>query len=198
VTESSLRKRQQQTRRAILDAALQLVAENGIDRVSWRSIARAVHYSPSGMYEYFNGKDDIIQTLAEEGLAELDEYLAMVDSSMPLEEQFVDSGLAYIRFARDHPVRFDIAFSLLPSKRESLDQAPTGAYKRLYDLVQLGLDATTLRTESEDDADALAYLFWSLFHGMASLQTTHLSSLDVVFEDTDRAGIRALFRGLFG
>ena len=195
-TDTPLRNRQRRTRQTILDATLEMVRTRGIDKVSWRSIARAVDYSPSGLYEYFDSKDEIIHTLAAEGMAILDEYLAAVDCSAALEDQLVEMGLAYIRFAHDHPVRFNLSFSLLPSKRQSVEQAPAGAYKRLFDLVQRGLDEGRFRTASQDGPDDLTYLFWSLFHGMASLQITHLRDFDADFARTDRQGIQALVQGL--
>ena len=136
-------------------------------------------------------------------MALLDEYLAAVDNSASLEDQLVEAGLAYIRFAHDHPVRFELAFSTLPSKRQSTAEPPAGAYKRLYDLVQRGMDAGVLHSVTPDSAgadsggaDALAYLFWSIYHGMASLQITHLREFDAEFAGVDRAGIRAFARGL--
>ena len=194
--DTPLRIRQQRTRQAILDATLDMVRTRGIDKVSWRGIARAVDYSPSGLYEYFASKDEIIHTLAAEGMAILDEYLAAVDNSAALEDQLVEVGLAYIRFAHDHPVRFNLSFSLLPSQRQSLEQAPAGAYERLYDLMQRGLGEGRFRPISEDGADVLAYVFWSLLHGMASLQITHLRDFDADFAPIDRGGIQALVQGL--
>ncbi len=196
MTDSPLRTRQQRTRQAILDVTLDMVRTQGIDKVSWRGIARAVDYSPSGLYEYFASKDEIIQTLASDGLAILDGYVAAVDENLSLEDQIVEAGLSYIRFAHDHPVRFELAFSRFPSERQSIEQEPAGAYKRLYDLVRRGLDEGRLHTLSEEGADGLAYLLWSFFHGMASLQITHLRDFDADFVHIDRRGIEAFVKGL--
>jgi len=63
--------RQQQardlTRRAILDAALELFVADGYPQVSIRKIAARVGYSPAAIYSYFASKDDIFYALAEEG-----------------------------------------------------------------------------------------------------------------------------------
>ena len=56
-------RRQQSTRDLILKTALELVKEQGIDKWSLREIARRIDYSPSGLYEYFDSKDDILYTL---------------------------------------------------------------------------------------------------------------------------------------
>lgn len=55
------------TRRAILDAALDLFVADGYAQVSLRNIAARVGYSPAAIYSYFESKDDIFYALAEEG-----------------------------------------------------------------------------------------------------------------------------------
>ena len=55
------------TRRAILDAALELFVADGYAQVSIRNIAAKVEYSPGAIYSYFPSKDEIFFALAEEG-----------------------------------------------------------------------------------------------------------------------------------
>lgn len=55
------------TRRAILDAALDLFVADGYSQVSIRNIAARVGYSPAAIYSYFESKDDVFYALAEEG-----------------------------------------------------------------------------------------------------------------------------------
>jgi AcrR family transcriptional regulator len=55
------------TRRAILDAALQLFVVDGYATVSMRSIASRVGYTAGAIYSYFSSKDEIFFALADEG-----------------------------------------------------------------------------------------------------------------------------------
>ena len=59
------------TRRAILDAALDLFVADGYAQVSIRNIAAKVDYSPGAIYSYFASKDEIFYALAEEGFRDL-------------------------------------------------------------------------------------------------------------------------------
>ena len=59
------------TRRAILDAALELFLAHGYAEVSIRNIAAKVEYSPGAIYGYFTSKDEIFFALAEEGYRQL-------------------------------------------------------------------------------------------------------------------------------
>ena len=71
----SREERQQQaresTRRAILDAALDLFIADGYTQVSIRNIAAKVEYSPAAIYSYFPSKDEIFFALAEEGFRQI-------------------------------------------------------------------------------------------------------------------------------
>ena len=57
--------RYEETQARILDVAQVLVQQNGFERLSLREIARYAEYSPAALYEYFDGKDHIIDSLCE-------------------------------------------------------------------------------------------------------------------------------------
>ena len=87
----SREERQQQaratTRRAILDAALELFVSDGYAQVSIRNIAAKVEYSPGAIYSYFPSKDEIFFALAEEGFRLLGAtQLATAPSADPLDD----------------------------------------------------------------------------------------------------------------
>ena len=103
-------RRQARTRQAILDAAMDIISEKGATNLSLREIARRIDYSPSGLYEYFDGKDDIIAAVCHEGNERLREFLMEVDESLPLVDYLIELGVAYIRFARRHPQHFLFQF----------------------------------------------------------------------------------------
>src|SRR5438128_3863248 len=60
-----------EVRRKILDAAHDLFAREGYDRVTMRRIADAIEYSPTTIYNHFEDKDDLVQSLCEEDFARL-------------------------------------------------------------------------------------------------------------------------------
>jgi AcrR family transcriptional regulator len=172
-----------------------MIRERGLDKVSWRAIARAVDYSPAGLYEYFDNKGHIVATLAEEGMVRLDGALAAVEPGLPVAERLLEMGRAYIAYAHAHPGHFHLVFSVLPSGRRSLEQPSAGAYRRLQDAMQQGLDEGLLHGDSLD-ADAMAYGFWGLVHGLASLQLSTLREFEADFGAADRTILAAFLRGL--
>ena len=64
-------KRHARTRENILEAAMQIVMQQGVEAVSMREIAERIEYSPSGLYEYFSSKEELFAALVDEGRARL-------------------------------------------------------------------------------------------------------------------------------
>ena len=60
-TEPGLTPRAEQTRAAIVDAALRLFRQNGYDAATMRAIAREAGVSTGNAYYYFSSKDELIQ-----------------------------------------------------------------------------------------------------------------------------------------
>ena len=94
-TDSPRVRRQQRTRRAILDAARQIINEKGPVALSMRALARHIDYSPAGLYEYFDGKDAIIKAVCGEGQDLLAGRMASVDPALPADEPFTFTGVQF-------------------------------------------------------------------------------------------------------
>ena len=98
------------TRRAILDAALDLFITHGYGQVSIRNIAAQVEYSPGAIYGYFASKDEIFYALAEEGLRDLGaRELADSPSDDPIEDVRAAAWRLY-EFSTDQPQYFALVF----------------------------------------------------------------------------------------
>jgi AcrR family transcriptional regulator len=98
------------TRRAILDAALDLFITLGYGQVSIRNIAARVEYSPGAIYGYFESKDEIFYALAEEGLRDLGaRELADSPSADPVEDVRASAWRLY-EFSKEQPQYFTLVF----------------------------------------------------------------------------------------
>jgi AcrR family transcriptional regulator len=60
------------TRDDILDAALPLVAEHGLDALTVKAVADALGISSPAVYHYVNGRDDLLDRLCERVAREID------------------------------------------------------------------------------------------------------------------------------
>lgn len=101
-------------RRVLIDAALQLVAEGGMDAVSVREAARRAGVSPGAPFRHFPSRDALIQAVAEEAQrrfrAEIEAALADAPAGDPL-GRFRSLGLAYLRWAMRNPTHFEVISS---------------------------------------------------------------------------------------
>jgi len=98
------------TRRAILDAALELFVSDGYAQVSIRNIAAKVDYSPGAIYGYFPSKDDIFFALAEEGFRLLGAaQLPHTPSDDPLDDVRA-AARGFYEFSKVQPQYFALVF----------------------------------------------------------------------------------------
>ncbi len=96
--------RHTQTRNEILDAAAELVTEQGAEALNLSELAtRAGFSNAASLYRYFSSKKELMAALMRRGLELLEEHLQDVPADLPPEEQLVEFCLAYVEYARTHP-----------------------------------------------------------------------------------------------
>jgi AcrR family transcriptional regulator len=183
---------------AIVQAARAVILEAGPEHFSLREVARRSGYSPAGLYEYFSGKEDLVQAVANESLAQLYAALSYAARDLPPTERLIALGLAYVRFARDNPQHFMLTFARLPSQRTSLQVPPlkTSPYQLVVHTVQEGVDAAVFRVRPGFGVEEMAYGVWVMAHGMAMLQQTHLQHFQTDFVAHDRGVLEAFVHSL--
>ena len=192
-------RRHQRTRDSIMNAAIALIRENGADKLSLRQVAKRIDYSPAGLYEYFGSKDELIDAVQQECGGRLGRYLRGVSTDLPLEDYFVEIGLAYVQFARENPEMFTLMFNSQSGPTELVTEETLhedDAFTIAYRAVQAAIDANQITTHDGYNTLEIAYNLWAFVHGMAVLQVTHLSSFPLDFVQADRHGLRAFVRGL--
>jgi AcrR family transcriptional regulator len=194
--------RQQQvregTRRAILDAALELFVTDGYPQVSIRNIAAKVEYSPGAIYSYFPSKDEIFFALAEEGFRMLGaSQLGQAQSGDPL----ADLGAVawqFFEFSKAQPQYFALVFldRHVPRIGREFERFAFMAdlKDQLRARVRLCIDEGLLPAEL--DPDVALRLLWSPLIGIASMT---LSNRIPATDDSDalvRASIATTIAGL--
>jgi AcrR family transcriptional regulator len=194
-------RRQERTRQAIINSALRLIREKGPNQLSLREVARRIDYSPAGLYEYYDSKEDLIQAVCSEADGRLKAALESVDPALETEEYLIELGLAYIHFARQQPEHFTFLFTRLESETsveapDKFEIDPQSSFMILYNAVQRGIEAGVLQTSEGFGVMEISYSLWSLVHGMAMLQTQNLQGYPIEFERTDREALGRFLQGL--
>lgn len=153
-------------RRALIEAALTAITEDGAANVRLRDIARRAGVSHAAPAHHFADKAGLLTAVAVDGFEQLATALA---DAYALTGDLVEVGVAYVRFAIDHRAHFDVMFrpELYRADDPALVAAKRAASASLYGPVG----------ELIDDADSLHQLApgvaaWSLVHGLATLLLT--------------------------
>src|SRR5687768_1881971 len=163
------------TRRAILDAALDLFITLGYGQVSIRNIAARVEYSPGAIYGYFESKDDIFYALAEEGLRDLGaRELADSPSADPVEDVRASAWRLY-EFSKEQPQYFALVFLDRHVPRVSkeyerfafISEMKSRALARVERCIAQGLFPDTTH------AEVALRLLWAPIVGFAALRLSH-------------------------
>lgn len=85
--------RKERTRRAILDAALELSDAETLAAVSLRQVAREVGIVPTAFYRHFDSLDDLGLALVEESFVSLRAMMRAVRQGDPAFDQVIDRSL---------------------------------------------------------------------------------------------------------
>jgi len=158
-------------RRKILDAAHDLFAREGYDRVTMRRIADAIEYSPTTIYNHFEDKDDLVQSLCDEDFARLLGALQAEQPPAEPVEQIRQLGLAYARFGVDYPNHYRFMF-MTPGKFEHIHELSGSgqqAFGLLHSAVEKAIESGAFRP---GNADAVAQVLWASLHGVVALLIT--------------------------
>src|ERR1700694_5760911 len=117
------KRRQTNTRQAILQKAREIIAASGPGALSMRGLAEQIDYSPSALYEYFASKDEIIGALCHEGFEQLGQFLGQVSTDLPPSEPLMAAGMAYIEFACQNPEHYRLMFGTYSVTFRSFSEA---------------------------------------------------------------------------
>lgn len=114
VRKGPRKRRFEQTRRDILDAAWSLAEQTGIAGISLREVARRVGMQAPSLYTYMASKDDLFDAMFIEGYLQLEEagntWTEAIDGMAP-EAALTKVLEEWIRFCQASPARYQLMFT---------------------------------------------------------------------------------------
>lgn len=158
-------------RRALLQAAIELLAEGGPANLTMRGAAQRAGVSPAAPYRHFTDKRAMLAAVAEEGFLALERSCAAAVEGCDIDpvQVYWRRGVAYVRFAIENPAHYRVMFGPeIPDKRgyEGLFVAAAAAYEALRESLRACVVAGLF---AEDQVETRAMRAWSIVHGLASL-----------------------------
>ncbi len=163
-------------RRALLQAAVDLVGEVGVQGLSLREVARRAGVTHAAPYRHFPSKESLVAAIAEDGYRTMMRYMQEAQASLgdaPPLQRFYASGNGYLQFALAHPAYFRLMFGATELNRRdypSLREAAEAAFHLLLDSVVACQESGELKA---GDPRELGLAAWSSIHGLASLWVDH-------------------------
>jgi AcrR family transcriptional regulator len=187
-------------RNALLQAALTMVEEIGLEQLSLRKVAASVGVSHAAPEHHFPSMRHLHNAMATWGFETFVSTIAGEMEQSPKEgaEILRAARRGYLAFAKVHPNVLRLMFSSghLDWSAPELCEAADVAWKQLLDLSAPAANHLGLKTENE--RRRLAGLVWSQIHGEAHLTIDHklpeesgAATLDIaslIFGAAGRAG----------
>lgn len=170
-------------RSRLLEAAAQLLNEEGPAALTARRLAAEAGTSTMAVYTHFGGMPALVRAVAAEGFAQLYARVdAVEDSDDPL-EGLRRMAVAYREHARAHPHMYAVMFgsASLGGYRLAKDERDVGrpAFEQLASAVERAMAAGALR---QDEPRAVAGQLWCALHGYVVLE---LSGFHEVVDDPE-------------
>jgi AcrR family transcriptional regulator len=198
-------RRHEKTRQAILDAARKIIATEGTEALSMRAIAQHIDYSPAGLYEYFDSKEEIIAAVCEQGHRRLTEYMQRADPRLPPAELLLQLGLAYVDFAVRNPDFFLLMFTnpntgvapgSTPDQAVVDMQQEGSSFPLLLRAIQRGVDESVFKAKPGYGVFEMAFTTWAMVHGVAMLRIGHLRNYPGNIDAMSVEALRRIGAGL--
>lgn len=149
-------------KRALVEAALDLLAEGGTEALGLRELARRVGVSAAAPYRHFRDKQALIQAVAAAGFVR---FLATVEAARTdgsAQEQLAEMAEAYVGFAIANPALYRLMFSAELGKFEDRE------LKRAADAAYASLAVTAAKVDPDAPGEA-AISAWAFVHGLSLL-----------------------------
>lgn len=146
-------------RAALIDGALIVLENHGVEALSLREAARRAGVSQTAPYRHFKDKQALLAAVAGDGFQMLLEEIK--SAAVPFEDDPAEAitamGAAYIRFATEQPARFRLMFG-----RDILD-------RHKYDTLDNVTEELSNAIGRMLPNPALGLGLWSAMHGLAWL-----------------------------
>jgi AcrR family transcriptional regulator len=145
-------------RNALVQAAREILEEEGLSALSLRAVARRAGVSHAAPYRHFPNHEALLAELVGEGFAELRGDIAAAGARPgDMADRITNMGAAYMRFVARRPALARLMFGAQLANRESFPGLEEAA------------NAIALEIGNALNDSALGLAVWSCAHGLAML-----------------------------
>ncbi len=155
----------------LLRTAAKLISQEGVEKVTMRSLSQKIGVSRTAAYRHFKNKTDLLCAIAEEGFTKLTRRLKKINKPTSEDSfaRFQQIGGHYIEFALEFPGYYRLMFGheIIAQKRtNTLHQAAQATFSELLKSIEVCQKENKL---NQDDPLLLANTVWAWAHGLSML-----------------------------
>lgn len=157
----------------ILQAATELLVEQGLEQFSMRRLAEKIGYTATAIYFHFGDKESLLGAVLDCRFREFRKAFDRLGRQKEPLRRLAQMGHAFVEFGLKQPAYYRLMFltslSRIPKGRFVEKGNPSqDCYAYLLATVQEAMDANKFRNEYAD-AEQLAQIFFAGVHGIVSL-----------------------------
>ncbi|WP_293879284.1 MULTISPECIES: TetR/AcrR family transcriptional regulator [unclassified Sphingobacterium] len=185
-----------ENRSNILDAALQIVKEEGWQALSMRKIADIIEYTAPMIYEYFANKDAILMELASQGYLLLAKKVKKAKSTeTDLEKQLEAMWFSYWDFAFEERELYQLMFGVGTAccGFEKTYKCAESHGKLISDVIR---EIMKDKEPSEELICRKYFTYWSIIHGLVSINLVNQGNGDTTNQEVLKDAIYGITRSL--
>jgi AcrR family transcriptional regulator len=186
----------EETRINILDASLGIVKEEGWQALSMRKIADKIEYTAPIIYEYFANKEAILMELTRKGFLILTRDMKSAKEKHRLPAKQIEAmWLAYWNFAFTQKELYQVMFGVDVNCCEMAQIMPEAEepFNIVTEVIQ---EIMASQNPSEDDICIKYYTYWSVIHGLISINLTRRTTSDEINREILKTAISGITRSL--
>lgn len=184
-----------ETRLNILEAAFKIVKNEGWQALSMRKIAEEIEYTAPIIYEYFANKEAILEELNKKGFILLHRKMKEASEKVDTVEEKIEAvWMAYWNFAFSEKELYQLMFGVTMNccmKQQGTEiSGPTDLVNEL--IGQLVKDVE----EPESEICRWYYTYWSVVHGLVSINLTNRGTSDQLNRRILKDAIRGVTKAI--
>lgn len=162
-------------RRRLVEAAAELVAEEGAATLTVRKVAAAAGTSTMAVYTHFGAMEPLVAAVVAEGFAMLERaFIAVEPTDDPVRDVAAQTA-AYLAHAREYAALYAVMFGTAPLGRFQLPPPSNDQRGRAATLDRVAANLGRAVEEGRllpAAAGDLSFRWWAAVHGYALLEST--------------------------
>ncbi len=173
-------------REACIAAAHAVIAQQGLEALSLREVARSLGVSHQAPYKHYPSRDHLLAAVVARCFEQFADYLKARISRVDAPEEMLAMGRGYLRYASEHPLEYRLMFGTPWPDTTKHPQLVEHA-RLAFDVLCQGLTRQHGGKVDRARVESDALFIWASLHGLASITQSHAMEQIGVMQKVIRA-----------